>query len=57
MYGDWTQNRFVLSKYHSTWAGLVPNIIKFSHFKKSKNKNILHYNIKVHSQLGFQKNI
>jgi hypothetical protein len=39
-------------------AGLVPNII----FKKSfifivKNNNILHYNIKVYSQLGLQKNI
>lgn len=45
-----------LSKYHSTWASLVFNIIFFSIFYR-KNKNILHYNIKVHSQLGFQKYI
>jgi hypothetical protein len=56
MYGDWTQNHFLKSKYCSTWAGLVLNIIIFFSFICYSKKNfILHYYIKVHLQLGFQK--
>lgn len=31
MYGNWTQNHFVLSKYHNIWVSLVSNIIFLNH--------------------------